>query len=143
MHPLTGSCHCGNIRVELTLSREPTEYTPRACDCDFCRKHGAAYLSDADGSLSIHVEAMERLQRYRQGSGIAQMLVCGHCGVLVGGLYAEDDVCYAAVNVRIIDGGANFAASQPASPQALPDAGKIERWKRLWFAHVQLDADCD
>ena len=42
------SCHCGNISVELRFSKELSAYVPRACDCDFCIKHGAATLANRD-----------------------------------------------------------------------------------------------
>ena len=52
---LSGGCHCGNLRLQVELTRIPGEYSPRACDCDFCCKHGAAWLSDPQGSLRISV----------------------------------------------------------------------------------------
>jgi hypothetical protein len=55
MHRLHASCHCQNIVLELELTRPPETYAPRACDCDFCTKHGATYLSDPGGTLAIRV----------------------------------------------------------------------------------------
>ena len=139
---LDGGCHCGAIRVGVDLPRAAQHYAPRACDCDFCRKHAAAYVSDPAGSLRIALTEAHSLGRYRQGSGSAECLVCTRCGVLVGVAYTEDGRIFATLNSRIVDGGACFAEPVAVSPKTLSAGEKIERWKRLWFADVAVvDAD--
>jgi hypothetical protein len=138
MHKLEGSCHCGDVDVSIELPRAPNEYSPRVCDCDFCRKHGASYVSDRAGTLSLHVRSPSTLNRYRQGSGTAEMLVCSNCGVLVGGLYTTDVGAFAAINVRVIDGPTQFGSPQSASPKSLEVNEKMERWKSLWFRNVRI-----
>lgn len=140
MHELKGGCHCGNIRVDVALTRAAHEYVPRACDCDFCRKHGASYLSDPAGSLVIEVKDERLLRKYRQGSGTADMLVCGNCGVLVGAMYRSGGHIFAAINTRIIEGGTMFGGNRPVSPKTLSAGEKAERWKELWFADVAIDS---
>jgi len=54
---LKGGCHCGKVRVELTTSIRPGDFRPRACDCSFCTKHGAAYVSDPAGRCASPVRA--------------------------------------------------------------------------------------
>jgi len=141
MHQLTGGCHCGNMRVEVELPRPPGDYSPRACDCDFCRKHGASYLSDPQGSMLIRIKDERDSGRYHQGSGTADCLLCRHCGVLIGATYLCDERLYAAVNVRILDGGAGFAADLPVSPKKLSENEKAQRWRTLWFANVSVVND--
>ncbi len=68
---LSGGCHCSNIQIDLSLSGAPGDYAPGSCDCDFCRKHGASYVSDANGSLRIRIERAADSAYYRQGSGQA------------------------------------------------------------------------
>src|SRR5450756_2542718 len=67
MNKVSGGCHCGNITVDLELTAEPETYHPRVCDCDFCRKHGAASLSDTKGSTGTagHVHAESVVTRAR------------------------------------------------------------------------------
>lgn len=134
----TGSCHCGNISVVMHLAGNPGAYAPRACDCDFCRKHAAAYLSDPQGKLAITVRDADRAGHYRQGSGSAEFLLCTRCGVLIGVCYAEAGRRYAAVNVRILDEPGLFAAETPVSPRLLAVNDKIARWKAAWFADVSI-----
>lgn len=136
MHRITGSCHCGNVDLSMALTRAPAGLAPRVCDCDFCRKHGASYLSDPEGTLVVEVRDPDALVCYRQGSGQAQMLVCGVCGVLIGALFETGEDRFAAINVRTVDGGVRFGDGQPVSPQRLAPEEKTERWEKLWFSEV-------
>ena len=104
MSTLSGGCHCGNIRIELELTRAPESYNPRACDCDFCTKHSAAYVSEPKGSLAIRVKDAGKIGRYRQGNGIAEFLICTNCGVLVGVVYDAEGRVYGAANAKAIQG---------------------------------------
>jgi len=136
---LHGGCHCGRIAFEMTLSEPASAFTPRACDCSFCRKHGAAWLSDAEGSLRVRLRGEPVV--YRQGSAQAEFIACAHCAVLVMVRHEREGQVHAAVNVRVLEAAA-FAAEQPASPQKLTPGEKRERWTKLWFADVRItDAD--
>jgi hypothetical protein len=141
MEHLKGGCHCGRLRIEIALSREARSYLPRACDCDFCRMHGAAYVSDPNGSVSLHVKAETDRGSYRQGSGQADLVYCRHCGVLVGALYEEAGQLYATINARTIDGPTPFGTEQSASPKTLSGEQKATRWRDLWFRNVNVIVD--
>ncbi len=139
MYHLTGSCHCGTIEITIGLPKPPADYRPRACDCSFCTKHGAAYVSDPAGRLGIVVNERGQAHEYSQGSGSARMLLCRKCGVQMAGLYRDGPRLFAAINVRMIDGAATFGDSQAASPRKLSPAEKVARWKSLWFADVTFE----
>jgi hypothetical protein len=134
---LRGGCHCGKVRVELTTSIRPAEFHPRACDCSFCTKHGAAYVSDPQGRL--RVIAADTLADYRQGSGTARMLLCRACGVLVAAVLEEGGRRYGTVNAKCLDGVA-FGAPETVSPQTLGAQDKKARWTRLWTPDVEIVA---
>ncbi|MGH8402005.1 MAG: GFA family protein, partial [Gammaproteobacteria bacterium] len=138
MHKINGGCHCGNILVELELAHAPENYNPRACDCDFCRKHSAAYVSDPQGSLSCRINDERYCGWYRQGSGIAEFLICTHCGVLVAVLYRNDGQLHAAVNAKAINGGKGFGMEQSVSPKTLSASEKVTRWQEFWFHNVSI-----
>jgi hypothetical protein len=138
MHSISGGCHCGNIQVDLSLARAPANYHPRACDCSFCRKHGAAYISDAQGSLRIRISEPDGCGQYRQGNELAEMLLCTRCGVLIGALFQSEGRIHATVNVRAVEGTARFGAEQTVSPQVLSADQKVARWKELWFGDVEV-----
>jgi hypothetical protein len=137
-HTVSGGCHCGNIRVELDLPRDPGAYAPRACDCSYCRKHGAAWVSDPQGALRLWVGDERCAGTYRQGSGVAELLLCRNCGVAVGALYRAEGRLYGVLNARVIDGGTSFGAEQPVSPQTLSAEDKTKRWQEIWCANVSI-----
>jgi hypothetical protein len=139
MHTVSGSCHCGNVRVELEIARECSTYQPRACDCDFCRKHDAAWVSDPQGSLAIRIRDEGNIGFYRQGSGLAECLFCRNCGVLVAVIYREAGRVYGAINAKAVEGGAIFGAEQTSSPKTLTDNQKTKRWQDLWFSGVTIE----
>jgi hypothetical protein len=140
MHKVSGGCHCGNIRVELELSRTPETYHPRACDCDFCRKHSATYLSDAQGSLVIRLKHEADSGRYHQGSGLAECLLCRNCGVLIGALFQSHTQLYATINVKALDARVTFGAEQCVSPKQLSESEKVKRWQDIWFSNVLIES---
>lgn len=138
MTTLHGSCHCGLLRIEFSTNRDPADFIPRACDCPFCRKHGAAYVSDPAGRLSVSAREGS-LRKYRQGSDTADFLLCGQCGVLVAVAFEHAGRRYGAVNAGCLDGATGFMASVPASPQTLGAEEKVSRWLKLWIPDVELN----
>ena len=136
MHKLTGGCHCGTIHLDIALARAPDAYNPRTCDCDYCRKHAASYISDPHGSLVIRIKNEREVGRYRQGGELAEFLLCRNCGVLVGVLYRSDDGLYATVNANVTDALENFGTKLSVSPKKLSGSEKTQRWQELWFPNV-------
>jgi hypothetical protein len=139
MPEISGGCYCGNIRLTVFLSQDLSAYIPRACDCDFCRKHGAAYVSDPAGTLRIRVTDERELSRFRQGSNTAEMLLCRTCGVLVGAVYEEAAELFGTVNAQSLECRASFGTEQSVSPKALAAERKVQRWREIWFPKVALD----
>lgn len=139
MNRLEGSCHCGKLKIEVELPEPPGAYAPRACDCAFCRKHGAAYVSDAAGALRMRIADPQALVRYRQGSGQAEFLLCRECGVLVAVCLEDSGQRFGAVNVHALADAAAFAPALSVSPQKLDPDTKRARWKSLWFPGVSLE----
>jgi hypothetical protein len=134
---LKGGCRCGKIRVELATSIRPEDFHPRACDCSFCTKHGAAYVSDPDGRLRII--GSETLAEYRQGSETARMLLCRACGVTVAAVFEDGGRLYGTVNSKCLE-GVVFGTPQTVSPQTLGVGEKTARWARLWTPDVEIVA---
>jgi len=134
-----GGCHCGQLRIEFSTGIDPAHFTPRECDCSFCQKHGAAYISDPAGRLSVSFN-QGTLRKYRQGSNTAEFLVCGQCGVLVAVTYERNSRIYGAVNVGCLNGHTGLGNSVPASPQMLSPDEKVSRWLNLWVPDVELFA---
>ncbi|WP_233511035.1 GFA family protein [Dyella psychrodurans] len=124
------------MNIEFTTSKSTSEFQPRACDCSFCRKHGAAYISDPKGKLSIIQRNAGALHEYRQGSNTARFLLCKDCGVLVGVALDHESGTYAAVNAGCLDDVTELGESLSASPQRLSPEEKVSRWLALWVPDV-------
>lgn len=137
-----GSCHCGRLRIEFSTDKAPADFTSRACDCSFCRKHEAAYVSDPAGRLSVSAR-QGALRKYQQGSSTADFLLCGQCGVLVAVTFGHGDRVHGAVNIGCLDGETGFRGPVPASPQALGADEKVSRWLELWIPDVEFNASGD
>lgn len=136
---LQGGCHCGQLHLQFATMQPPAATHPRACDCTFCRKHGAAYVSDPHGSLSVTARDMQAMVRYRQGSNTADFLLCGHCGVLVAVVFEHEGRRYGAANASALDEADAFAERVTASPQWLSADEKTTRWQAFWVPDVVLD----
>ncbi|WP_026802643.1 GFA family protein [Arenimonas oryziterrae] len=135
---LHGSCHCGRLRIAFDTGVALADFAPRACDCAFCRKHGAAYISDPAGRLTVIADE-GALKRYRQGSHTADFLICGECGVLVAVTFEDDGRRFGAVNAGCLDEASVFAAAVNASPQSLTAEQKVLRWRQLWIPDVVFE----
>lgn len=95
---LSGGCHCGALKVELETAGA---LAPRACQCRFCRRHGARMVSDPEGLavLTLGPEA----QRYRFGTRTTDFIFCGRCGTYVGALAELDGRVFATLNLNTFD----------------------------------------
>lgn len=138
MVQLDGSCYCGGVQVRVELSRSPESFQPRACDCDFCRKNGASYISDPVGSMNIEAKDRDAITGFRQGSENAEFMFCKTCAVLVGVVYRESESVFGAVNSEVFGAGKSFGEKVTASPKTLSGAEKVARWKLVWFPKVSF-----
>lgn len=133
-----GSCYCKNISVTFTSTVSGSQLEPRSCDCDFCRKHGATYISDPNGSLDVIINNQNQINNYTQGSGTAKFVICQSCGVLAFVKYCTDNSIYATVNARILDDISSFKDSVVVSPRKLTKEEKISRWSKIWISQVTV-----
>lgn len=139
MNKEQANCHCGNITAEVTLTADLSAYSPRACDCDFCIKNGAAYISDPKGKLKIHIVEPEQVSRYKQGDNLVELLICRKCGVLVSVSYALEGKVFGGLNSKTLVNRDKLAPSLVASPKLLSSSEKIQRWKDIWFPDVIME----
>ncbi len=139
MIKIEGGCYCGNVSYVAELTEPVSNYTPRSCDCVFCTSHGASYISDSKGKLTLAIKNESELNRFKQGSGIADFLICRNCGNAVGAIYEEGGCLYGAINSNTLRGSVETGESQSVSPEKLSDPEKVSRWKELWFSEVSFE----
>jgi hypothetical protein len=136
-----GGCHCGNVRFRLETTLALDALPLRACQCSFCRHHGALSTSDPQGRVTLEVRESAQLNRYRFGLKTADFMVCARCGVYVGATIAEDGRAWAIVNANTLDEVASLR--QPVTPMdyegedvARRRARRQARWTPVYFSIV-------
>lgn len=129
----TGSCHCGALGFSFATALAVARWSVRACQCGFCRAHGALTTSDPAGSLAFHINGAPTLQRYRFGLKTADFLLCTRCGVYLGAQIETARGAFGIVNVRAI-APASIALPDPAAADYGSEnaAARIERRERRW-----------
>jgi hypothetical protein len=93
-HLHQGACHCGAVTASFRTSE--AKIAVRACQCDFCRRHGAKTVSDTDGFAEIVSDGP--LMRYRFGLMTAEYLLCPTCGTYVAAMLEADGIERVSLN---------------------------------------------
>jgi hypothetical protein len=95
--PLTGSCHCGAVRIEAPAAPEWLG----SCNCSFCRKIGSlmAYYPD-DGSVKIEGETVP----YIWGDRMISLHHCPVCACFTDWRSTGESYGKVGVNARLLDG---------------------------------------
>lgn len=92
-------CHCGNLTARYRTKIAAAAWSVRACQCSFCRGHGALSTSDPYGSLEFQSRDPTRVRWYRFGSRTTAFLICQECGVYVGAQTTTDRGRFGVLNV--------------------------------------------
>ena len=132
MQSYLGGCHCGALGYRYTTSLSVSAWQVRACQCSFCRAHGALTTSDPNGSLTLICPDESLLPRYRFGTGVTEFWICRRCGVYVAARMEG----FGVINVR------SLKPLPPDLPEPVPmqygeesvdgkRARRTERWTPL------------
>ena len=126
-------CHCGVLTARYRTAIAPAAWSLRACQCSFCRSHGALATSDPAGVLEFRSSHPDQVQRYRFGGRTADFLVCRECGVYVGVQMASDKGRFGVLNVLSLRPLLmNLAASEPMDYGAETAEGRRLRRETRW-----------
>ncbi|MEL6961895.1 MAG: hypothetical protein AAFO01_04015 [Pseudomonadota bacterium] len=128
-----GSCHCGNIRIVLESEIDPRQIKVRACQCTFCRKHGARAVSDPDGMLTIQIADQDHLICYRFGHSTADFMVCRACGVYVAAVTRGSSERRGIAQLNAITDDQYFGVAVAVQYGDETPAERIERRYRIWM----------
>ncbi len=109
---IQGGCHCGAVRLEVEL---PQAVEVLDCNCSICAMTGFRHLIVPHGDFRL-LCGEAALVSYRFGTGAANHLFCGKCGVKSFyqprshpeawsvNLNALDDVSGLAISASAFDG---------------------------------------
>ena len=62
-----GFCHCRAVGFDYRSAIAPELWPIRACQCTFCRSHGALSTSDSGGALRFVAHVPDAFNRYQFG----------------------------------------------------------------------------
>ena len=127
-----GRCHCGAIGFELRTARIPNQWAVRACQCSFCRTHGARTTSDAEAFVRFLIPDESRLNRYRFASKSADFYVCRDCGAYVASVIDSPRGRFATLNVNVISPAVDVPTATPVTYDAETAAQKLARREQKW-----------
>lgn len=126
-----GACSCAGVKVRIRLPDPIEQYSPRACDCDFCIARGIAYLSDPRGSLDI--DCIEPIEIQRQGSNQADFLTCATCHTVIAVSVKLEGKLIGALNSSLLSHHQRLQSATQVSPKLLLPKDKLERWQSVWL----------
>jgi hypothetical protein len=129
---LQGDCHCGQIKIEFASEQAISAFSPRACQCGFCRRHDAAMISDRSGQLTLAIND-GGTAIYRFGLGITDFHICKRCGVFVAATWKDEDgTDYGVLNIRSLSTTEAFAVPVPVSFDGESRIEREERRRANW-----------
>jgi len=131
MHTLYGNCHCGLVSATFTSAQDPAAIEVRACQCTFCRRHGAKTFSDPNGRAAIVSTA--KLVRYRFGAATADFLLCRNCGCFIAAFLQDKASGYATLNaaglmMQPIAAAVTTPVTYDAEEAASRTSRRLARW---------------
>ncbi len=106
---IMGGCHCGQVRFEVET---PRDVELLDCNCSICAKTGFRHLIVAHRDLQL-LSGEGALVHYRFGTGQAEHLFCGTCGVKSFYQPRSHPDCW-SVNYNALDDPAALRASAKA-----------------------------
>jgi hypothetical protein len=137
---IVGGCHCGNISYVFDTSARVEALNLRACQCSFCRAHGARTTSDPNGEIRISIRDSEKLQRYRFGLKTADFLICRACGVFVGAQTVENGQRFFTVNANSFKPPPAYDIIAVAKDFGAEDTGgRTARRAQMWTPVVEFE----
>jgi hypothetical protein len=133
MAEFSGGCHCGNLRLELSLTQAPEAMQVRADQCSFCRAHGGQTVSDPKGYVRVSAARPAEVSRYRFGLKTADFIVCKTCGVYVGAVCETPTGLRAVINANALKDRARFSSmAEPVSYDGENEHERIARREARW-----------
>lgn len=128
-----GACHCGAIAYTYRSAMPTASWSVRACQCSFCRAHGALTAGDPDSSIVFVAADAGMLRRYRFGLGTADFLLCRNCGVYLGAVIASAGTHRGIVNLRALtELPRDLPAQAPASYDGEDIRARVSRRQQRW-----------
>ena len=133
-----GNCSCNNMQITW----HTTDYSvvPRACQCNYCRRKGAAYVSKSGTAVEVRIHDANQHWIHVQGSRSAEFHECAACGDVVLVTAMIDGEVYAALNARCLHNRLGFATAVAVDYAGQTAEEKMLRWRQNWCSPIRITA---
>ena|SRR5438132_7270242 len=131
-HCFDSACHCGALRLAFMTDVAPSQWRVRACQCAFCRAHGARTTSDSAGSVRFTILDSAALVEYRFGLRTAEFLLCARCGVYIAAMVTTPRGRFATINVNALRDVADIAGAQKVTYDGETAKQRLARREGGW-----------
>ena len=129
---LSGGCHCGALAVQFSTELAVEQIEVRACQCTFCRSHGALSVTDPQGLLVFRANDPGRLVRYQFGLKLADFLLCSRCGTYVGAYMEDGGRGYGVLNLCALRERDRFATPVLMRYDSETSEQRLQRRRQRW-----------
>src|SRR6185312_10276384 len=112
---------------------KPAAHTQvRACQCTFCRTHGALSATDPRGLFLVREVQPGALVRYQFGLKLADFLICGRCGTYVGASMTEPGGALGVTNINVLKQRDQFPPPGPIVYESETAEQRLARRRERW-----------
>jgi hypothetical protein len=129
---LTGQCHCGALAVEFETEVPPEATQVRACQCGFCRAHGALSATDPAGLLTFRARDPSVLARERFGLKVADFLLCARCGTYLGAIMQDGEGSLGVLNICALEARDRFGPPVSMRYDGETPEMRLKRRRERW-----------
>lgn len=134
---ITGHCDCNNISIRWHCIDH--SLVPRACQCDYCSSHRAAYVSKSASRVEINIQQPQYHRSIQHGSHSAVFHECSHCRQVVFVTADIDGVLYGALNARLLDNKISYTSPVATDFSEHSGEQKRQRWSKNWCYPVIIE----
>ncbi len=100
MNKYSGSCHCGQVRFEVTAELTAAG----ACNCSICSRVGWLMTSVAPAQFKLISGGGDAQRDYQFGKKSTHHLFCATCGIHAYGTYTHEGEEKYLINLRCLEG---------------------------------------
>ena len=138
MNSYEGGCSCKNIVISLFLDSELSQYTPRACQCSYCKKKNAAYISFPDWKLEVKIKNSVHINKFRFSTRTADFVSCKICDELIYVVSKIGNKNYSVVNITAFK-NVQFPDPVKTDFDSELQSERIIRRKSNWISDVDVE----
>lgn len=124
-----GSCNCNQWQLEVNAAKPLSDFSPRICDCDYCKNNPSAIISDPDMVVDF---IGSEVTVNKNGDQLAYFYYCGDCGDFLAVGCILNSQLRGAVNANLLNDSKQLGNPIQIQPRLLSANEKLDRWEKLW-----------